>query len=122
GDAGKAGASAGAATGSSPATTGGGTPGERRDYLAQVQAWLERHKEYPRSARMRRQEGTVLLQFVLDRSGRVLSHRIVRGSGHDALDAEVDAMIRRASPLPPMPPAMTAQTMDITVPVQFALR
>mgnify|MGYP000455709125 CR=1 FL=1 len=56
-----------------------------------------------------------------ERAGRVLDWRIVRGSGHDALDQEVAAMIRRAEPLPPMPPEMPQPRIELTVPVQFRL-
>ncbi len=100
----------------------GGTAGAPADYLTALQAWLERHKEYPRQARLRRQEGTVLLSFTFDRSGRVLDHRIERSSGHAALDREVAEMLARAQPLPAMPEAMPQARLEVTVPVQFALR
>jgi len=109
-------------TGSGDNTAGGGLPGETRDYAATLLAWLERHKEYPRQARVRRQQGTVLLYFVVDRSGRVLAHRIEQSSGYPALDEEVLAMIERAQPLPAMPETMDEQTLELVVPVQFFIR
>lgn len=33
------------------------------------QAWLERHKRYPRRARLRHLQGTALLHFTMDREG-----------------------------------------------------
>jgi len=107
-----------AATGAS----GGGTPGVRQDYLAALQAWLNRHKEYPRRARLRRQEGTALLYFAIDRQGRVLDYGLRRGSGHKALDRAVIDMIERAAPLPEMPAGMARARLEVTVPVRFALR
>lgn len=101
---------------------GGGTPGEVVDYMARLQAWLERHKEYPRRARMRRIEGTALLYFVMDRQGRVLDYRLQRSAGHRLLDEEVRAMIQRAQPLPEMPASMTQAQLELVVPVQFVLR
>ncbi|MFN4090921.1 MAG: energy transducer TonB, partial [Alphaproteobacteria bacterium] len=88
---------------------------------ARLRAWLERHKEYPHRARVRRQQGTALLHFVVDANGRVLSHRIDRTSGYDLLDEAVEDMIARAQPLPPPPPDM-GRRLEITVPVQFVLR
>jgi protein TonB len=90
--------------------------------MAQLQVWLHEHKEYPRGARNRRQEGTVLLAFVMDREGRVLEHRIRQGSGHRLLDEEVVALIRRANPLPPPPPEIPGNRISFVVPVQFFLR
>jgi protein TonB len=104
------------------AVAGGGSPGPTPDYLGVLRAWLERHKEYPRPARTRREEGTVLLRFVMERSGRVLSYRIERSSGHPALDRAVEEMLARAQPLPAMPPEIRQARLELVVPVQFALR
>lgn len=117
-----AGSGESAQQGTSTAQSGGGDPGARQDYLANLQAWLERHKDYPRAAQLRRQEGTALLRFTIDRQGRLLSHALVRSSGHGVLDRQVDTLIRRAAPLPPMPPDVAGDTLDVTVPIVFALR
>jgi protein TonB len=111
-----------AAVGADAGGAGGGTPGVRPDYLDVLRAWLERHKEYPRQAQLRRQEGTALLRFVIDRAGHVLSHRIERSSGHASLDAAVLAMLERARPLPAMPPDMARARLEVAVPVTFELR
>ena len=105
-----------------PATGGAGAPGATADYAAQLQAWLERHKEYPRRARQRRQEGVALLYFAIDRNGRVLQARLQQTTGHDLLDREVLSMIQRAQPLPPMPDSMTQQQLELIIPVEFFLR
>ena len=109
-------------TGSGDQSAGGGQAGDRQDYLALLAAWLERHKEYPRRARARGEEGTVLLRFKIDRGGRLLMWRIDRSSGHPALDREVEAMLQRAEPLPPLPPEMTQAQLELAVPIQFRLR
>lgn len=85
-------------------------------------AHLERHKNYPRAARKRQEQGTSLLRFRMDRSGRVLSYALAKSSGYEALDAEVLAMIERAQPLPPLPAEIPEAVVQIVVPVQFALR
>lgn len=119
---GKAGVQASPNAGNANDTSGGGNPGEVVDYMAVLQAWLEKHKEYPRSARLRRMEGTTLLYFVMDREGRVLDFRIQKGSGYEILDHEVEEMIQRAQPLPQMPDSMTQARLELVVPVQFLLR
>ncbi len=108
--------------GSADAASGGGMPGSAADYMAVLQAWLERHKQYPRRAQLRRQEGTALLYFVMDRDGRVIDYRLQRSSGHDLLDREVAAMIERAQPLPRIPEDMAQDRLEVVVPVQFFLR
>ncbi|MBP2311461.1 energy transducer TonB [Azospirillum soli] len=83
---------------------------------------LERHKRYPRAAQARRQQGVAHVRFTLDRQGRVLSARLEKTSGHESLDEETVAMVERASPLPPPPPEMAQDRIELVVPVQFFLR
>lgn len=119
---GRSGAGQSAQAGSTESRSGGGRPGVSVDYYTILQAWLEEHKEYPRRARNRRQQGVVWLYFVMDRQGHVLEHRIDRSSGYDLLDREVEAMIARAQPLPAIPADMTQARLELVVPVQFQLR
>src|SRR3546814_400050 len=88
------------------------------DYMSQLRAWLEQHKEYPNRARRRRIEGTALLVFVMDRSGNVLSHRIERSAGDPSLDTAVIEMIERAQPLPHIPDTFRQAQLEVRVPVQ----
>ena len=109
-------------SGSGDHSADGGDPGARADYFAKLQAWLERHRRYPRRAQMRRQEGTALLYFVIDRNGRVLDYRIERSSGYSVLDREVKAMLERAEPLPPVPPQLRQARLELLLPIEFAIR
>lgn len=120
--AGPAGGGGGSTTGGADVTGSGGDPGVRAAYMARLQAWLARHKEYPRRARQRRQEGTALLYFAIDRNGRLLGHRLRRSSGHQLLDREVIAMIKRAEPLPRIPAGMNQSRLELVIPVRFVLR
>ena len=122
GTGGRAGTQQEKAAGSGDATPGGGMPGATADYFSHLRTWLERHKRYPRRAQLRRQEGTVMLRFVMNPQGRVLSYRIERSSGHRLLDEEVREMIKRASPLPAMPEDMQQAQLELVVPVSFFLR
>lgn len=110
-----------ASVGSGETASAGGTPGPSADYMARLSAWLEKHKQYPRRAQRRRQEGTALLQFVIDREGRVIEYRIRESSGHEILDEEVAAMIERAQPLPGFPDDMPRARLELVVPIQFLL-
>ena len=122
GSQGKAGTKDAKETGSGDNSQGGGQAGAAADYMSVLQAWLEKHKEYPRSARLRRIEGAVLLYFSIDRDGHLLAYRIERSSGHRMLDTETIAMINRAQPLPPIPSDMSRDKLEVVVPVQFSLK
>jgi protein TonB len=101
-------------------------PAVPADAMAQFQhllsAHLEREKRYPRSSQQHHEQGTVLLRFTMDRAGKVLAASIERGSGFAALDDEVLAMIRRAQPLPALPPEITAGQLELVVAIKFSLR
>ena len=119
---GKAGSKAKNTTGSDISRTAGGNPAAKRNYYAKLAAWLNKHKRYPRRAKLRRQQGIVKVRFTIDRNGRVLANTIVNGSGHRLLDKEVQAMLKRASPMPPIPKELRLAKLTITVPVSFKLR
>jgi len=119
---GKAGTQTSQNAGNANNSTGGGIPGELVDYMSVLQAWLEKHKEYPRGARLRRIEGTTLLYFVMDKRGKVIDFRIQKSSGFKMLDREVEEMIQRAQPLPQIPEDMNRDRLELVVPVQFMLR
>lgn len=100
-----------------------GAPGQAEaTWQSQLLGHLERHKQYPRSAERRRQEGTVQVQFSIDRQGQLVDARIVRSSGHEALDAEALATLKRANPLPPPPDEIHGDPVKVTTPVNFSLR
>jgi len=119
---GKAGARDSRESGSADNRSGGGRPGTSADYMAHLLAWLQKHKEYPREARFRHQEGTAMLYFEMDRSGQVMLSRLHRSSGHALLDREVLALIARAAPLPPPPADIPGERVPFVVPIQFSIR
>jgi protein TonB len=96
--------------------------GETRDsYLGRVLAQLNRFKQYPRLARQARIEGVVMLHFVMDADGKVVSSEIAKSSGRPILDTEALALIQRAQPLPALPADFPTRTLDAVVPIEFAL-
>ncbi len=113
-------AAAPAATGSAAATAS--VSAGVTNYAAVLQAWLQDHMRYPRRAKLRNMQGTATLWLSIDAEGHVLDFRIKESSGHDILDSEVEDLVRRADPMPPVPEAMQASSIEFVVPVQFVLR
>jgi protein TonB len=74
-----------------------------------VRAHLARYKQALGSS-----TGTATVSFTIGGSGGVAGVRLARGSGVAAIDQEVQAMVRRASPFPP-PPGGRAQSFSIPV-------
>jgi protein TonB len=111
----------------SPATPNVGTPSvgssaSQADWHGILRAQLLRNKRYPSAAASNHETGSVVVSFTLDRSGRLLSRHIVRGSGHASLDEEALATIERSQPLPSPPADISPASLKITVPLNFTLR
>jgi protein TonB len=84
-------------------------------------AHLARYKQYPPLARRRLEQGVPVIRFTIDRQGHVLAAALERGSGHALLDEEALAMLRRAQPLPPIPPGLERDTLELVAPIRFTL-
>lgn len=97
-----------------------------RSWPSRVNDAIARHKRYPPSLREAARAagrplppGRVVLRFAIDRDGRVVSLSVKSGSGVPELDEAALAMVRRAAPLPPPPPEVTGETVDLELPVIF---
>jgi protein TonB len=78
-------------------------------YDVAVLGQLERAKQFPKRAALRRARGTAVVGFALDATGRVLVASVLRSSGDRDLDLESLAVIRRAAPFPEPPPGARRQ-------------
>jgi TonB family protein len=77
-------------------------------------AHLNRYKRFPPGAAG---AGVATGVFTIDRSGRVLSARLVRSAGDSALDTEAASLPRRASHLPAPPPNIGGPSITLAVPI-----
>jgi len=80
-----------------------------------VAAHLQRFKRAPKGGG----NGTAVVSFTIDRSGRVLSRSVAKSSGSSALDEAALALINRADPLPRFPAAMPQESVTFTVPIRY---
>ncbi|MHC4043477.1 energy transducer TonB [Bradyrhizobium sp. 23AC] len=67
---------------------------------------VSRYQRYPNAARAMHLEGTVVTQFAMARDGTLLGVWVRTSSGQLLLDKEAIETIRRAQPLPPIPPEL----------------
>lgn len=78
------------------------TEGIPTDYVNQVYTRINRNADYPREAKMRRQQGKVGYRLTLNPDGSLLGFDI-QSSGLEALDEAAREAIRRAAPFPRLP-------------------
>ena len=91
-------------------------------YRQQVFDWLQQNGRYPRPAASRKLEGVVLLEFYIDRSGKLLTYRLAKRSGHFVLDYEVKRMIQMSDPMPPPPVERQGEFLRLTVTLEFEIK
>ena len=97
--------------------TGESAQRERATWQKELAAHFNKYKRYPADRIARNAE--VVVSFVLDRVGHVLSTRLVRGSGDAAFDDAALAMLHRSDPVPPPPPVVADDGLTFTLPVIF---
>lgn len=97
------------------------SPDWQANYLAALSERLERHKIYPVAARRLGLDGESLVQLRLDDTGRAVSVRIVRGTGHRMLDDAILRMVANAQPFP-APRIPRGEIFECVVPVRFSLQ
>lgn len=106
----------------SPSPLSGATQAAVATWQGRMVAHLQKYKRYPRSARIKREEGTAQVRFTLDRSGNVLSSEIVASSGISSLDSASLALLARAQPLPKPPADYPSETFELIVPIDYFIR
>ena len=96
----------------------GGDTTAQSAYLGTLRSRLERSKVSPRSGLI----GTVVVHFVVDASGKVVSREVTVSSGHKILDDAALASIDKASPFPAMPKGLNQNQIDVSVPFRFSVQ
>ncbi len=92
------------------------------NYLGKIVSRLQRQKRYPSGAKRKKLQGTAVITFTVKSNGRVGGVRLRRSSGHAVLDREVQAMLRRAAPFPPIPKSSKRRALSLSVPITFRVR
>jgi TonB family protein len=92
----------------------------RATWQKELMAHLDRHKRYPAERALKSAE--IVVGFVLDRMGHVLSTNIVKGSGDAAFDEAALAMVRHSDPVPAPPPLVADEGLNFTLPVIFRVK
>jgi TonB family protein len=90
---------------------------ERVTWQKELAAHFNKYKRYPLDRAT--QSAHVVVSFVLDRIGHVISTRIEKGSGDAAFDEAALAMLKRSDPVPPPPPLVADEGLTFTLPVIF---
>jgi TonB family protein len=92
----------------------------RTTWQKELAAHLDKYKRYPGDRS--HQNAEIVIRFVLDRTGHVVSTNIAKSSGDPAFDDAALAMMRRADPVPPPPPSVADDGLSFSMPVIFRVK
>ena len=103
-----------------------GNPGEVKPRFMGMEAryfstWVNGQLKYPREAKKAKAEGCTMLQFEVTTEGTVKNVRILKSSGHYALDNEALRVVRMSPDWNPGTQDGVPKEMTITFPVIFKL-
>jgi protein TonB len=90
-------------------------------YVTQVYKLIDSKKKYPRQSLIRREEGVVLLEIVIQNNGKLKSVKSIKAKFQRLVDSSFDA-VESAAPFPIFPKEITKKKMIIQVPVIYKIR
>ncbi|MGY8636312.1 TonB family protein [Bradyrhizobium sp. 14AA] len=89
-------------------------------WKAKLSAHIARSRVFPAEAMG--QTGEAKVGFVIDRSGKLISHALAESTGSRPLDDAALAIVARAEPFPAPPPELKDDSLSLTVPIVFSGR
>lgn len=95
--------------------------GWHKEYSETLRETIEKQQRYPIMAMRSRQEGTVEVSFLLERSGFLLECRITRSCGHSLLDRAALAAVEEVGRFPPFPAEIKLDQATFIIPITFRL-
>jgi protein TonB len=87
-----------------------------------VQRAIARKRQYPQKAKRRGETGTVVVSFVVERSGIITDIRVAKSSGSATLDKAAVDTLKRQRRFKPIPEAIGRNRWPMRVPIKFALK
>ena len=113
------------ATGKATSSSHKTTPDEDetwQEYTKTLSAHFKKYKFYPELARRLRLTGRVVLAVEIRHDGTVTDVQIEQPSGASILDQAAVQSAKRASPAPPFPQSVSAETKRIMIPYRYQLK
>lgn len=89
----------------------------RATWEKEIAVHFSKHKRYPAGRAPRKLD--VEVKFEIDRLGHLLSSAVTHSSGDIAFDEAALAMLKRADPMPPPPPAVADNGLSFNMVVNF---
>ena len=100
----------------------GGAPAWESVYRKAIYLKISRAKIYPYAARAARMEGKVVVRFIVNSSGELVSVTVLQNSPYSILNEDAARWIRRAAPFPAFPEAANRSSITFTYTLRYELK
>lgn len=90
-------------------------------YKGQIARLLNAKKSYPQIAKQLKQQGRVLVQFLVGNDGKILEAKVVSSSPFESLNKSAENLVRSLNGLSPFPEEIKKTTWLFTVPVDYQM-
>lgn len=91
-------------------------------YKKAIRLHVKKHQGYPGQSRDRDEQGTAVVEFAIDRAGRLVERSLKSSSGFANLDAEALATIDRCNPFPLPPDEQPGDVVRFSLEIQFKIK
>jgi len=89
-------------------------------YIREITRRVNSLRQFPKRLALRLEQGETIVRFVVDVDGRVRTGvQVMKSSGFDEFDLEAARAVERAAPFPPLPPALAAHALPVSMRVAF---
>jgi len=92
-----------------------------QQYSLHLRDLIAREKKYPKKAKRKRQQGTVIITFTVYSDGHIQNISIKQSSGNQLLDKNAISTIRHISGKLPLPDKIDRQQWTFTLPLVYRL-
>ncbi len=91
-------------------------------FTGQVRQRIARARNYPRIARRRGMEGQPVIDFTLDKRGRLTKVDLAQTSGYRLLDRAALEAVHNGAPYPEIPAPLKIDSFQFKLPISFVLK
>ncbi|PLY00156.1 MAG: hypothetical protein C0623_07775 [Desulfuromonas sp.] len=98
-----------------------GTGDWQAEYARKLRELIEENQRYPVMASRNRLQGTVMVGFILNRSGNLLECHITQSCQHKILDRAALRAVKSVKSFPPFPDSVGWEQAGFVVPVTFRI-
>jgi protein TonB len=93
----------------------------KNEYIALLKRHIEKYKFYPKRAKRLRQEGKVIISFILSKNGKIKSAKIVQGCSSKRLNKAAIKLFDRITKFEPIPKELNKSSWNLSIPIEYSI-